>query len=152
MTEDSNGRLVLLRLEGEQINRYWELIKQGILEAVKPEEDYEQVLTNVLRSLLSGQMQCWIVTYEGEPKAIFTTAIQVEVGGIRSLLIYSMNGYSAISLDVWKGGLKYLRKFAKLQKCEKIVAYSNVERVLQVARMVGGETEYTFISIPVEEK
>jgi len=143
---------VLLKLEGDQISRYWELIKEGILEAVKPEEDYTQVLTNILRSLLSGQMQCWVVVYEGEPKAIFTTAIQVEVGGVRSLLIYSMTGYNTIGLDIWKGGLKYLRRFAKLQKCEKIVAYSNVERVLQVARLVGGETEYTFISIPVEEK
>ena len=105
-------------------------------------------------SLLEGTAQCW-VEYEEENGVnkvygfLVTTFISDIISGTNNLLIYSLFSSRPITDDIWIKGLQTVRKYAKANKCEKIVAYSNVERIVEVVGMLGGNVEWQFISFPV---
>lgn len=141
---------MLLRLEPDQVNRYWSVIERAILEALPPVavED-EGLLPNILKNLLSGNMQCWVVTKKKTIYAMLVTTPQFEIGGTKNLLVYTLYGFDNLDMETWKEGFNSLKKYAKSIGCKSIVAYSNVERIIQVCRLLGGETEYTFITLEV---
>ena len=148
--EGLKDHLMLLRLEVDQVNRYWVIIEKAILESLPPvaKED-ENLLPNILKNLLSGDMQCWVVAKNRTIYAMLVTTPQFEIGGTKNLLVYTLYGFDNLNMEIWEEGFLSLKKYAKSIGCKSIVAYSNVERILQVCRLLGGNIEYTFITLEV---
>lgn len=144
---------MLVKLLPEQISRNWKAIRYSIEQALPPisigaEDRYDRILMK----LLNGTMQCW-VNYNKEQtqmNAIVTTTFTGDdVLGVKNLLIYSMYGMGFSKKDFGSGMLTLFR-FAKANKCNRIVAYSDSDEIISLVNRLKGDTSYTFISLPVE--
>lgn len=146
---------MLVRMIPEQISRHWEVISYAIENSLPPTAGRSKDRMNrILTALLSGSKQCWVSSrYEngvGIMEAILTTQILKDFDeGTRNLLIYSLYGYEQISKESWISGFDALSKWARVNNCDKIIAYSNVRSVIEVVNSFGGDTSFSFISIPL---
>jgi hypothetical protein len=107
-------------------------------------------MNNVLSNLLDGGLECWLL-YKGEEPVIVATFEIVEdyPSKVKSLLIYSIYSYVHIPLDLWVNLFGRIREYARSKDCRRIVAYSNVERVINLIGALGGETNWKFLWLEV---
>lgn len=143
---------MLTRLTSNQIANHWEEIKTHIIETVAPfVKVTPMILNNIFEEMIAGNAQVWISWKWSENNhpniyAMATTCVQVDpFSHTRNLLIYSLSGYRFIPEDLWKEGIEGLRKFAVDRKCNKILAYSSVNRVIDVAKELGGKTDVRYL-------
>ena len=53
---------MIIKLDADQIAKHWDVIKFGIQESVPPiTYGSQNTLNNMLQSMLTGQMQCWVL-------------------------------------------------------------------------------------------
>jgi len=152
---------VLLKLFNDQITRYWENIRE-MLEASAPPlvGDNPGAVNQIMENILLGKMQCWVL-YEqkGDVKApeiriyaMLVTQIWHEPGSFtKNLLIYALYGYSFVPEELWKSGLESLKRWAKKKKCYAIVAFTQVPRVADLVKMLGGDTSTTFLKLEIDK-
>jgi hypothetical protein len=82
----------------------------------------------------------------GNVLASAITAFQEDIGtGDRQLLIYSLFGYRYVREDLWKEGMKVIGEFAALYKCKKVIAYTCVPRIIEIAKSLGAAANYVFL-------
>lgn len=144
---------MLVKLLSEQITSYWNVIKYAVEESVPPiaNENYNK-MNKILEALLNGSMDCWVSVSDEDKRveAVVVTAISEDYcSGIRNLLIYSLFGYSEISDKSWAEGFETLSKWAKKLGCVRMIAYTDVERIKEVVKTIGGDTRYSLVSIPL---
>jgi len=98
-------------------------------------------------------MQAWAWIEENGQmviKAIITTTISSDVGtGAFNLVIYSMYGFVSIDDDTWKLLIDGLRKYAAELGCKKIIAYSNIQRIIDVSIASGAKSSFTLLTLEV---
>jgi hypothetical protein len=142
---------MLLKMLPEQVSNYWPHIRNSIEQALPPVVgESPNKMGNILEQLLTGEMQCWVAfrkDVENEVVGfIITTVISDPCSKTRNLLIYSLCGLKLSRGLDWIEGMEALRKFAKLMKCSRIVAYSDNQLILKVVEKLGGDTRYKFIT------
>lgn len=144
---------MLLRLLPEQVAKQWDQVWPAI-EYTLPEPISPSAGTNVLQKLMSGALTCWVVVDDGELKAIMTTAMQVDLSGRKSLLIYSLFGYEKVPIKTWVGAANALRNWARGLGCIDMIAYTDNDNspVMKLVRVLGGNTDRIVVSIPIEEQ
>jgi hypothetical protein len=149
------GDRVLTRLLPDQISRFWDIIRFAIEESLPPiTGEGPDKMNRILSSLLSGKADCW-ASYVKEKESrrfegIVITKIQYDdISSTRNLLIYCLYGYEHIESESWTTGLKTLVKYASSKGCHRIIAYTDEPRIIEMVKKLGGETDYTFISIPL---
>jgi hypothetical protein len=152
-TKDSKDQYQLVKLTPDQVNELWEQgLKDSIESALPPLAHFEspERMGNVFRELLSGRLECWIV-YENENALVIGTfqLLVDEASKTRSLLLYSLYSYKPITLDMWGSMVVYLKQKAKELRCTRIVAYTAVDRVIDIVNALGGSTETRFIWLEV---
>jgi len=106
-------------------------------------------MNNILASLLSDKMQCWILTDDDDQiQAICTTMIMTDdAANNRYLLIYSLYAYdNVVEHRFWDTGFDELKKYARKRGCISLNAYSNDPAVDKIARRVNANRDnfYTF--------
>jgi hypothetical protein len=145
---------MLQRLTPEQITVFWDLVKESIRESLPPLADCsETTMSNILGSLLSGRMDCW-VSYdkiEGKIKVngIGTTAvIQDAWSGSKVLLIFSALALELTRPEEWAEGFNSLMKYAKAKECVGISAYVMEELLVKRAKQFGAITQ-TYLTFPI---
>jgi len=143
---------MLTRLTSNQVANHWDEIKTHLENTLAPFVKVTPVtLNNIFESFLSDRAQVWTVwkwNGDGKPEvhAMATTYIQVDpISGTKNLLIYSLSGYKFVTEELWMEGIEGIKRFAQEKKCAKILAYSSVPRILQVANSLGGNTGMTYI-------
>ena len=146
--------LMLVKLTANQISDYWEPIKNAVRSSLPPTTNYnDEGMNEIFKSLLSDTMQCWaLVGEQGNIKVIATTAFTKDIGTKQTnLLIYSLfaTGGESISNSEWLDGWEGLKKFARERNVKKVLAYSNVPRVIDVVKSLGGRLEFNLISLEV---
>lgn len=142
---------MLVRLDQEQISRYWGVVGPSIHTSMgRPNQE---VMENILKALYAGKLQCWAYI-EGESKlvgVVTTMIMDDDVSLIRKLLIYSMNGFTNVKATQWKDGLEKLIEFAKQNQCNVITAYTINSKVVSLVKKLGGAMEYfIYIGVPNE--
>lgn len=143
---------MLLKMLPEQINTQWEIIRPAIEEAMPheyvPDERY---MTNVLESLLSDKMHCWLIVDGEDVKALCVTNFVVDPGGEQSLFIYALYGYKPVPLSMWTNAFESLGKWAKRYNCAEVIAFtdSGNEGVLRIVGNLGGSADRVVVRIPV---
>ena len=146
---------MLVLLLPSQISSKWDAIKYAISESVPPTVDMSsKVMNNILMSLLDGTAQYWISYQEIEDEKVVnailvTRVIDDSFTETRTLQIFTLFGTRPIDDAYWIEGLATLRKYAKVNSCLKVTAYSNVERIEEVVEFLGGKVEWKFISFAV---
>lgn len=147
---------MLTKLLPEQISKFWPVIKYAVEESLPPTVgEHPDKMNRILSSTLSATTEVWAMYEKGSEvkleAIVLTRLILDDASGTRSLLIYCLYGYNEISEDEWKDGLMALVKYAKSNKCSRIVAYSSIPHLISMADKFGADTEYTFISFDLNK-
>lgn len=146
---------MLTKLLPEQVTRYWDILKPAIEESLPPVVDEApDKMNRILAALIGGSLHCWVSSQIKNEKRILegvvvTKMLFDDVSDTKSLLIYCLYGYNIISSNGWKSGFATLAKWAKSRGCSRIVAYSDVPRILDIVGKLGGDTRYRYISFPL---
>jgi len=147
---------MLTKLLPEQVSKFWPIIKYSIEESLPPTVDeHPDKMNRILSSALSGITDVWALYEKGEEIKLeavaLTKLIEDDVSGTKSLLIYCLYGYNEVKEDEWEVGLKLLFKYAKANRCSRVVAYSSVPHLINMANKFGADTDYTFISFDLNK-
>lgn len=146
---------MLVKLLPDQVSDHWDEISLAIREALPPfVANSDRAMVNVLKSILGGSMQCWILYSSDETGesiyAVATTKIEVdEISDTRCLLIYSFYANRPLTSHLVISGLETLKKFASSKRCYKIIAYTDIPRVEQLWESLGGVAVTRFIEMEV---
>jgi len=157
LQEDSKEKIMILRLLPEQVSKFWDVIKYAVEESLPPiVGDHPDKINRILSSALSGKIEVW-ASYTKNEGALtlggiaLTKMLYDDASDTRNLLIYCIYGYGDISNDIWIKGFETLAKYAKSRKCLQMIAYSNLPNIISLAKRLGGETDYTFISFDLNK-
>ena len=146
---------MLTKLAQDKILLFWDEIKESIIQCIPSFGEKSQRALNVLlESLLSNKVQAWVMYEEKDDKkilhAVIVTSFYYDIGTeTKSLLIYAAYGYKYIVDEMWKDSVDTLKTFAKANDCFRVLAFSSVPRVIQVARMMGAKTDEVLLSLEV---
>jgi len=140
---------MLLLLMPDQVNTYWEDIKEGMHKAVPqsvPDRD-----TKVLQKLLTGMMQMWVSYRKEDDKVVIdagvlTALVEDQVHETGNLLLYCLWAIGKTHQSSWTEGMEALKKFAKGQGCNRVISYSDQEDMIGLCRYTGGEARHMFLT------
>ena len=109
----------------------------------------DTAMNKIFQSLLQGQSQVWLLVGDDESNTIYAmgiTCFSTEAAtDTKNLLIYSLSGYRSIPEDLWLTALNGIKDFAKAHDCFKIIAFTQVNRIVDIAKLVGGNTSTSLI-------
>ena len=148
---------MLTRLIPEQISKFWDIIKYAIENSLPPiVNESPDKMNNILTSLLSDKSQCWVSsTLEGNNRkfegVVITRVLYDDASDTKNLLIYCLYGYELVNNDSWLKGLITLTKYAKSVGCSQIVGYTDIDYVVKLAKELGSESSYHFISFDINK-
>lgn len=146
---------MLTKLLPEQISKFWDIIKYAVEQSLPPiVGEHPDKMNRILASALSGKVEVWASYTKGDTNKfegiVLTELLFDDVSQTRNLLIYCLYGYTDVNEGSWLHGIQKLGEYAKSRKCSRVVAYSDVPYIIELASKLGAETKYTFISFNLE--
>lgn len=143
--------LKVFMLRHEDISKQWDVIRFTIEQSSPPIAiAAPETMNNTLKALMTGRLRCWVMLRGEKLLAMATTMFTIDdVSRIKDLMLYTLFGFSFVSEEEWQYGAGKLREYARDNKCHRIVAYTCVKRLLSLAEALGGNTNYTFVSLEV---
>jgi len=147
---------MLIEMLPKDVTEHWEEVKMAI-DATLPINTPHRIeaMSNILTALLSKKMVCWAFSEPGSGRisALVLTMIRNDsFSGMSELVISSVYTFKLASEESWMKGFSVLQTYARAGKCWRIVAYTNVPKIMEVSKRLGGSSEYTFISFPLGEQ
>lgn len=145
---------MLIKVMPEQISTNWNLFKHAIIEALPPTSDirHDDALVNVLQSLVSDKLQMWLIVREKENGVIAVLTTQIvhdEITRSNVLVLYTLYGTQKMEMVDFIDSLSTLRNFAKVNKCHKVIAYTNIPKIIELVKVLGGTVDWTLVSFEV---
>jgi len=146
---------MLVRLLPDDVQRRWPQLKSAILTSLPSHiNGTDDAINNLLFALLDDTLHCWIlVEYEEKDakiRAVVTTTITVDIpSGIKNLLIYSLTAFEPLTQEILVDGYNSLKEFAKSKNCYKITAFTDIPRIIEMVKSVGGDASQTMIELEV---
>ncbi len=146
---------MLVRLLPDQVSGYWETLKDSIDSSLPPiAGDSADRLKNIMVSILSGTMDCWVSFTDKDGVeingVIVTTIVNDTNSGTKDLLIYSVYGITNMMKGSWEEGQQVLAKWAIANKCGRITGYTNVESIITAVKRLGGSADQVYIVLPIK--
>ena len=141
----------LLKLSTKQVGTRWDQIKFAINKSLPPLVEGGDIrMENILDALLKDKMHCWVMEADSKIAAVATTTFMVDPGTKQiSLFIYSIFSLHALDINEWQAGFQTLGKWARAMGCLNIVGFTNVSRVVDIVKSLGGSANQMLISIPI---
>ena len=139
---------MIIKLMPDQISQLWDSIRYGVINAVAPIVDPNpDNMQDILCQLLRQDMQCWCVIEEDKKiLGYIVTSITVDTNTkFRSLMIYSLFLYKGIDDDMWADAYAAIEKFAEVNKCTRLIAYSANDRAIEIAKKFDFNSDYTYL-------
>lgn len=158
---DDGSELLMIRLTPEAISNTWPDLRSAIESALAPIQDPIKSMKrreHILESLLSGKLMChsFYKIIDGNPYAfgvVVTTVIFSIDDGEQCLLIYAVYGHPKyVSGDYAEKFFNKMNEFASGIGCKKIMAYSNIKEVIDAIKRLGGNANYTLLSLEVKDE
>ena len=148
---------MLTKLLPDQISKFWDIIKYGIEHSLPPTVgEHPDKMNRILASLLSSKMQCWASYTKSEEGnkfegIIITKLLYDDSSNTKNLLIYCLYGYENVDTQSWPNGFDKIALYAKSLGCAKVVAYTSIPHMIEVAKHLGADTSYTFVSFDLQK-
>ena len=149
---------MLVRLIPEQISQFWDMIKYALENSppISIEVRDENWINSMLTQSMNGSIEIWAYyDKDGDSvrfKGFVITSFEIDkFVKQKSLLIYYVFTFRDIGMDAWIEGLKTLKKYAKSRRCSRVLAYSNVQNIINISKRLGGDVDTTFITFNLEE-
>lgn len=142
----------IIRVQSIQVPRIWELVKFAAVRSqeIAP-EIFQSFCIRLLHSLLNGRVQCWI-RYDEAGVVLSVQLTQIsnnDVTGVKELLVLGTYSFKLVAEEEVLEQYRLWAAFAKSVGCERIVLYSSVPRVWQLAETAGAKPGYRQYVYPV---
>lgn len=145
---------MLNKLLPQQISTLWDVIKFGVQHSVPPTvREKPGVLDRILAACLWGELDVWVSYQKDEEnKEIDIEAVSLtqvlydEASDTSSLLLYSLYAFKHISEKSWEEAFNKVAEYAKSKGCSRIICYTKVDRIIEMAKVFNANTDYTFVS------
>jgi len=153
--EDKELKMVT-KLLPDQIAKFWPVIKYAVEQSVPPTVgEHPDKMNRILSAMLSGKLDVW-VSYQHQEDGVtkfdgigVTQILYDEASHTKSLLIYAVYAYEKTVPETWAEAYEAVGKYALSQGCNRYIAYSSVPFIIEQAKRFGGDTSFTFISLPL---
>lgn len=148
---------MLTKLLPDQIAKFWHIIKYAVEESLPPTVgEHPDKLNRILAACLDGDLEVWASYQRNVEETLFegivVTMMTVDrASNTKNLLIYCLYGYVDVSPSSWIDGFQALTKYARSKGCSRVVGYTSVPFIIDKVKELGGEAEYTFISLPLNK-
>ncbi len=143
---------MLVKLETDQVLRYWEPLKGLIIAAQPVGAVWDRAAeVKLVEAVAMGVLQVWI---EQGPKgtidAVVSTMFTEDMAsGTLGMLIYSLTIISKVEGERWVAGFSTLSKYAKSRGCRRVTAFSHNPKVIELVKKMGGDTSLTLCAVEV---
>lgn len=142
---------MLVRLEALQIDKYWELIREALLESLPPYvPKWDTELNAILASILSGKMQVWVIcrSATGNPvRGLIVTLVETdECSGAKDLLVYALYSWRWLSREEYADAIRTLTGFGAACGCNTLCACTQNENLIGILQELGCDASYTLLS------
>lgn len=143
---------MLVRLETDQVLKYWEPLKGLIIAAQPVGAIWDRAAeVKLLEAAATGVLQVWTeVSPSGSIDAVLSTMFTEDMAsGTMGMLIYSLTVLSKVPGDRWVSGFDALCKYAKSRGCKRVTAFSNNPKIVGIVQKLGGDTSLTLCAVEV---
>ncbi len=147
---------MLTKLLPDNITQYWNAISESISKSLPPFTRHTtKRMDYILESLLKDSLQCWVLTDVDSDNrtilyALATTEIVIDqITQTKNLSIFSLFGLRPVHPELWKSGFETLRKFAKFNRCDNIIAFTEFQNVVNIVEQLGGDTSIRLLKLEV---
>lgn len=129
---------MIIKVPSEQITQAWDVLKKQILEgSLRPND--EAYATFILQRFLEGKIDLWIVYDVERIVGIMTTAFVLNPWGEFELSILSLKGMG-VREAIYQDLVSSLKKFSAENGIARIVAISDANRIVEIAKKLGAKT------------
>ena len=135
----------------EQVAEHWEQLEYAIAKSLPPTVGEEtDKMNNILLALLDSRMDAWVsFSAKGDGTKVsgfmITQVLNDTASKTKSLLIYCLYGYDDVDKMEWIEGLKTLKKYKDSLGCRRVLAYTDIPYMIELAKEFGANTDYTFV-------
>jgi hypothetical protein len=140
---------MLLKLLPIQIERYWPLVRQAVDGSLPPGTIAPEREHFLLQSILQDILQVWAIVGDstgGKVKALLLTTVYTDdITQTKDLLVYATYSFIPVPDEIWKKVEEDLQEVARSSKCDRIVAYSDEPRVIELMTRFGYDSSYRLI-------
>ena len=148
---------MVIQLQPDQIVAFWDAIKHGMstLERIRERGGSPQDrLNSVLKNLLSGYLQCWIIFEEEEGKRKLhafgiSYIMKDRLTDKETLIIDSLYGFRKLSNELAVEAIDKLKEYAKNTGCSTIYAITSNKRVIDLMELNNFKPIYQIYSLEV---
>jgi hypothetical protein len=143
---------MFIKLLASQIPTVWEQIKFAATKVDNvSERDAPLYLNRLLTMLLCDKAQCFVrLDEERQLIALGITLItKDEITGRKALLIKCLYSFQGVQIDEWNKSIDLVKTFARSNGCDKIITFSNSQRVFEIATEIGFIERYRSFAMEV---
>lgn len=137
-------------LAPKDYRKMWNVIRYGLWHSVPPTAGGGlDALRRVLVQLLCGRAQAWVLYKKAAKRMQMMMVTYVDSDPLtrsRYLIIYGVYAYSAIEDEAWHAVSDRLDEFARGEGCERIIAFTAVDRIIEMAAATGFADQYHLIA------
>ena len=127
----------------EQLDRFWPVVKYAVEECFKDVAQKQNLINNILQSLLTSRMHAWIATEDQDSiDAIAITSVVDDSalpGGI--VRIYMLYAFKPLKSEFWEEGWNTLEAFARKAGCVQVDTFSTNAKIISQAELFGWKSE-----------
>jgi len=146
-TSVSVTNVATLRLTVPKVASWWNFLRPLVQKALVRCD--EATMMNVYDSLIGEVLDCWIiVTKEEQPKIVGLCIAGITVDllvGYRNYLIYGLYSTTSIADSAWQSVASTVSEWARSNKCNRLVAFTAKDRVIEIAELIGGSASLVMI-------
>jgi len=140
---------MLLKLLPTQISRYWDLVKIAVHGSLPPGTITPEREHFLLQSLMEGKGQVWVVPGDSTGSRVramlITTDYTDDITQTKDFLVYATYSFIPVPDEIWKRVEEDLQKIAKAAGCDRIVAFTDEPRVIELMELFGYDSSYRFM-------
>ena len=141
-----------MRLSPTELGDLWRYVKPMIFAGMPPgTEASEKIASQVQRTLLKGDMWCWIVMAHTTPVGAVTAYVDQDFcTEVRRLTVYSAWFEKVPSVKVIKSLYGSMLGLAKVQGCTRLAGFTTSKQVVDIASKLKGSRPSIYLEVDVK--
>ena len=137
-------------LQPNTIKKIWSALRYGLEQALPPTADQHfHSYTEILAEMMSGKAQCWVIYYtEDEQPCLCGFAVTFlrpdPLTKSKYLHVYAIYAFDSLEDEDWDRLYAVMIKFAKINNCSAITAFTNQHIVASQIKRLGGKSDWEY--------
>lgn len=130
----------------------WTQINGCILFSLPPLSEASQwAEEKILAAINRGELTLWVYCEGPTILAVISTTLTGDtITKTQAMLIYSAHSVGDLGIEDWRAIVGTLGKAARVAGLYRLVAYSDVQRIVDIVNELGGSTKVVMCELPME--